>query len=260
MKRIGFFHFGRNHNKPLQALETSLKCSEVETPEALTEALVVLPEAFNIGVKYRESGIRNFDRAILKGLQHFSNDFRLTFVAGLVIEEPNCPYEPPFSGAYVIRPNDEPFLMCHKVTDDGSNANYTSARTAYEADHPIIFDIHNPAQLGERKVGVLICLDATPSPGRSMVSGGRRPKVDLNARVTQVVQGSEILCIPAHMSAQFFNGARVGGTIDPQWKGTRVVLANSDPSGARSFVTDAEGTILRLAIAQDECEVVTIPI
>ena len=259
MKRIGFFHFGRNHDTPLQALEYSLKCRADETPDALTEALVVLPEAFNISVNYRESGIRNFDRAILKGLQRFSNDFRLTLVAGLVIKESDCTYDPPFSGAYLIQPNDEPFIICRKVTDDGTNANYTSAQTAYKADHPIIFDVNNPMRLGERRVGVLICLDATPSPEQSVVSGGRRPNVNLNARVTKIARGSDIFCIPAHISAQFFKGVQAGGSID-LWKGTRVVLANSDPSGAPSFVTDAKGTVLRVAIAQDECEVVTVPL
>jgi hypothetical protein len=45
---VGFFHFGKDHDKPLLALEAAIADFK-STGRILEDALIVLPEAFNKG-------------------------------------------------------------------------------------------------------------------------------------------------------------------------------------------------------------------
>ena len=52
--QVGFFHFGNNHTDPLGALHTTLLTAAQQAD--ITQSLIVLPEAFNLGKWYRDAG------------------------------------------------------------------------------------------------------------------------------------------------------------------------------------------------------------
>jgi hypothetical protein len=99
--QIGFFHFGGDHDKPVDALLKEL-CKQ---REHLAGSLIVLPEGFSIGGGYfRGKGSKpNTDPGILRRLQYICGTFDVCFVADLIIRNPDVPQpDPPYSSAYLI--------------------------------------------------------------------------------------------------------------------------------------------------------------
>lgn len=99
LQKVGFFHFGTGHDNPKVALEGALQVAleSDELPGGAsrpTATLIVLPEAFNIGVPYRGEGKRDFNRSIVGELQDIAGRFHVAFVAGLIVRE-RCGPKPP---------------------------------------------------------------------------------------------------------------------------------------------------------------------
>lgn len=236
LRKIGFFHFGYHHSTPKAALEQALL--EAEGSEG---ALIVLPEAFNIAVSYRSPGERNFDRVILSDLQGLSNRFKTTFVAGLIVMESEGT-TPPQSACYLVGRTCS-ILMGYKVgEDDTEGHNYT--RCAGQAD------LRNPIEHEGVKVGALICMDANPPAALA-------PRV--RPRLQRIVADSDVVCVPAHMGSRNFADSTVGSTLAEPWNTKRLILANSNPDGIASFMTDNDGKILEPTVGGAENRIVTLP-
>jgi predicted amidohydrolase len=202
---IGFFRFVAGYDTPVPSLKTAL-----EKHGRVGGSLIVLPEGFNIGKYYRTEGRCNYDKRVLGALQSLAAKCNVTFVAGLIVEEPNAP-NPPFSSIYLIDASSST-LICRKQGDDGY-PNYTPFSAVPDAPNPI--------QYGGSSIAAIVCMDCD-SPQVF------RPIEDRLSKA----QGPKIVCIPACMNKVYGDHAIAGS-----WPTHHVVLANSDPHGCNSFIS-----------------------
>jgi predicted amidohydrolase len=239
LRRVGLFHFGKHHDRPTEELRSAM--SEAGD---VCDSLIVLPEAFNIRKAYRDAADCNTDRSVLRELKAIAKEFHVSFVAGLIIEELfGC--KPPHSAAYLID-EDHSKLMCYKIgTEDTDGKNYTSA-------HPAKSDFRNPMKYKGVNIGALICIDSNPNPTATTYRQHR-------ARADKVVDASDIICVPAHITHHFDDG-RVGSMLGSRLHGIIFILANSNPYGADSFTTDRSGTIVEPTVGRDQNKIVTKPL
>ncbi|MGC9970842.1 MAG: nitrilase-related carbon-nitrogen hydrolase [Bryobacteraceae bacterium] len=235
LERIGFFHFVCDHGKPLPSLIAALS-----EHNEISGSPVVLPEAFNIGKPYREAGCCNFDPSVLSSLCGLSMKYQVVFVAGLIVETSGKPY-PPYSSAYLID-GEGPRLMCHKMTKDGyDHRNCTPCTANCDGENFVRnctpctanCDGEDPVQYGDACIGAVICRDVDHSRFDALVQ-----------RVKGFDSAWKILCVPSCMSRHYFSGNTLS---DLRLKGKYVVLANSDPEGCGSFVTNTDGVKVRRA-------------
>jgi predicted amidohydrolase len=240
LEQIGFFHFGWDYASPIAALEREL-CKT----EHCANALIVLPEAFNIGIPYRGEGEPNFDRVVLDDLRYLAARFRVSFVAGLVVREKHGPH-PPWSSAYFVNENRNAVLTRKIGADDRAGIIYTPCARDQA-------DVCNPIDRCGIRIGALICVDANPTRPLARV---------LLPRLRTVVENSDIVCIPAHMADGNFRDGKAGARINLTWPlpHKRVVLANSNPDGIDSFVTDADGVIVAPTFGGARNAAVTVPL
>jgi hypothetical protein len=117
--------------------------------------------------------------------------------------------------------------MCYKAGDNGST-NYTPCTTNN--------DIANPIPHNDACIAALICMD---------VQDGYRGAALLE-KFEAAHYRLKIVCIPACMTADYFDGGKSGYTLQlaTSFRNTIIVLANSDPSGCRSFITNSQGVII----------------
>ncbi len=221
--KIGYFHFGLNHDNPLQELRRAF--ADAKDRAEVRGALIVLPEGFNISKLYsNKARTCNYSPAIKKALGHISAEHHVRFVAGLIIDE-EAHVRPPYSSAYLIDAANST-LICHKKSDDHSG-NYTTRTEGH--------NINNPTQYEEACVAAVICKDAEYC-------------TELIEDVASSTDACRIICIPAHMSDDSFQWAKAGRTCPtPKWRGNRgsyVVLANSRSNGCDSFIMTPDGSIV----------------
>jgi hypothetical protein len=216
---ISFFHFAQGYGNPLAALH-----AELVKHADLTDALLVLPEAFNLGRPYAQHGIPSIHRdEILRALSKIYNARKISFVVGLL--EPGAN---PLSSAYFVGEGASA-LMCHKETPDG--ADYQAC--LMQPDH------YNPVFLPYSAVVAVICVDVNCS--------ARCEKLAKTALAAK--KQSTIVCIPASMYNEggWFGGATLGNSLNFPSRSDgdqcHVVLANSYAGGQGSFITDASGIV-----------------
>ena len=190
-----------------------------KTIGSICESLIVLPEAFNIGKGYRQQGESNHEAAVLAQIQDLARAFQVTFVAGLIIREPDGPVspDPPYSSSYLIDGTCV-VLVSRKFKPDGN------ATTAYTVcDKP---DHQNPIWHGGACLIALICIDS-----------------DDPTRKTRLLETfsdePKIICIPACM-----NGHTAPKAVATNWASQQVILANSDSEGCGSFVSKGGAIVL----------------
>jgi predicted amidohydrolase len=217
ISKIGFFHFGANYADPIGELGAELALAHRDA--AISESLIVLPEAFNIRKDYREILPRcDTNPAIIFELQTLSKQFKVAFVAGLIVDDAHH-VVPPYSAAYLIDATRSKVVCYKQCSDKMACRNYSPC--AEECD------LHNPTEYKGVSVGVLICMDAfTQSEGR-----------ERRARLKQVA--AKIVCVPSN-----FYQARHNVDVPAmsrQWPGALVVLANSNASGIGSLIVDGDG-------------------
>jgi predicted amidohydrolase len=215
LTRMGFFHFVRDYCDPFGSLaramdEQSAKCEEPD----IRGSLIVLPEAFNLGMPYYPPDFHKTPRKpggakiplerALEGLHQIAASRAVAFVAGLI--------GPQFSSAYWIDNNGPPKLMCHKMGDDK-----TGNCRQWEG-----CDDNNPVECDGTCVGALICLDAVECPGEKPAARERREK--LIDKLKTCSQRYRVLCIPGCMSRHCM----------PERDGVYCILANS--GSQNSFV------------------------
>jgi len=228
-RRAGFFHFVANLNDPLGVLGTALSAEDV------MDALIVLPEAFNLGRPYGtaqdEPCACEHDWLVAK-LQELARDLRITFIAGLL--EPVAAGERPRSAAYLID-GDSCRTICHKATSDGTGH--------YK---PVIdgCDIENPMEYGKACIMAVICKD---------IAEHRCDELTAKTEASPLEQ--RFICIPAAMSSSaWLYGSNLGEHINfgppSKRRNTRIILANSLPTGPCSFITDTNWDVVALVSKQ----------
>lgn len=233
-RKLGFFRFVSDYNKPVASVKTAMT-----VPGDISGSLIVLPEAFNIGKYYGEpGGDCDHSPRILDQLQTVAGSFDVTFVAGLIVEEPGGP-RPPFSSAYLIDGAGRT-LVCRKHGDDRSDISPPTAENVrLRLNAPItnrcpnytpfetLPDVRNPIQYRDLSIAAMICMDCNDE----RVSGSVREGFSKQA-------GPKIVCIPVCMNKDFGDEAIAG-----MWPQNHVILANSNPNGCRSFISK-DGTII----------------
>ena len=115
--KLGFFHYGSpDKTEPVAALEAALARRVAEEP--LSESLIVLPEAFNIGKPYYDASLLpNTDIAIVGTLQRVARTYGIALVAGLVIKDAAGTT---YSGAYLVTVHESTALSFKRTEDDSA--------------------------------------------------------------------------------------------------------------------------------------------
>jgi predicted amidohydrolase len=240
---VGFFHFGKDHNKPIFALEAAIADFK-STGRILENALIVLPEAFNIGMTYYAPEPATFDLSILPDLSRVSTSSQCAFVAGLIIADTPGVY-PPYNSAYLIDGSYQKRLARKRTQDDAevsrvNGRGWSAKYTACFAPEP------TPIQHRGLAIAAQICKDAQ-SPEHSVepydgyISRCERLAIALRSFGCQ----HSVLCVPAHMLYGFHEG-RLGqnAIVREELKGTIHILANSCTGNVKSFVTEPQGEII----------------
>src|SRR3989442_2606033 len=118
--RIGFFHFGKHHDRPTEELRLA-----IDDAGDLSDSLIVLPEAFNIRKAYRDQAPCNIERSVRSQLRSIAKQFHVALVVGLIVKE-LFGSKPPHSAAYLIDEHHSK-LMCYKTgREHMEGTNYTA--------------------------------------------------------------------------------------------------------------------------------------
>lgn len=215
-KRVGFFHFGAKHDYPIDCFYEEL----IQVPrQELIDALLVLPECIDIKEPYNlsENGAP-FDPRFREQIELISKDFQISFVAGMRTEKDPGDI---LSSAYFVSPRGS-IVMCHKRNNDKSGYYRPYDSEDEEENNPVIFNF--------TAVAAVICMDVQ-----------NKYCYMIREALVKMELTQKVVCIPAHMSLDWFCIQNIGG----HWNGMTVILANSDPSGIDSFITDESGNKIR---------------
>jgi hypothetical protein len=233
-ERIGAFHLGTGHEEPIAALELELERT------GGTNALIVLPEGFNLGKHYSsEPGIPKFERdVVLRQLSAIARRLATAFVVGLLEPEPEGSRRP-HSSAYFISAT-KVSLMCHKQRWDGSG-HYSVCPEAADRANPII--------QADASVIAAICMDVQSSQRFAGVA----------IRAARAEKKRNFVCIPAAMGdTSWFGGATLGSSqnfLKYELNGSgNLILANSDHRGVGSFITGPDWRVLACTEHQKKAE------
>jgi hypothetical protein len=234
--RIGFFHFGSGHGKPMKALRCALGTKALED---LKGALIVLPEGFNIGKCYHDTEAdTNPEPDVIAALKAEAVKYGIAFVAALILDS----HGKKRSSAYLIDANDES-TMCHKMVRDGMG-NYDPCRNCC--------DEHNPKPYGGALLGCLICADSDPPRPLSWRDPSAE-RVRLNGVINKMPPKTTtltIFCVPAHPHTLSGSGA------PGAWRNYTVIFASScDGTDCGSSIGHLGET---LAVAEGPANVIRI--
>jgi len=202
----------------------------------VTDSLIVLPEAFNLGRQYdlndgaKERPLLD-EQDVLARLREIAKTHKVVFVVGLIEIEARR------NSAYLVDAG-SPRLMCHKIMNDGSQE-YEPCTSNCQGENPIKYR-------EEISVGALICADASDNRrlklmSQSTVGDPAECAYWRLIRLQSDLKGKRgLVCVPAYMLTTM---------SDPEVHGSGLILANSRPGGS-SFIKDNRSCKLRAA---DEC-------
>jgi predicted amidohydrolase len=178
--KVGFY----NPEKPQNPLKTFRSLCERKGKDHLNGSLIVLPEAFNVGICYsRHDAAIQKDPRILGQLQKVCSDFAICVVAGLIISSPTDQGRYPYNSAYLIDDSGAS-LLCHKMTSDNQGP-YTNCRDGCDGHNAILY----------RDVALLslICMDA-------YTRGDKQRQERLSQKLAKALETAvRIVCIPAYI-------------------------------------------------------------
>ena len=225
IRKIGFFPFVEDYRLPVEALRRKI---DDYGPSKVSDALIVLPEAFNLENDYWTGEPCSPDEAILGKLQGVCRDYNMSFVAGAILKTSGSP-TPPYSSAY--RVDSTGFQeLCRKRCGDGRHGSprdgYAPHYTCCQEDEDC--DGHNGKYYRNVSLTALICRDAVASHDGNSERRERLRKKMAGGVVPQIV------CIPSHMKYDHPDG------IASEWPSSYVVLANSFHGGPLSFVAKVD--------------------
>jgi predicted amidohydrolase len=221
VRRVGFFHFVRDFNTPIEALTKEIeKERDKLINRAISESLIVLPEAFNIGRDYETGPPELSACKILDELRKLARLNGIAFVAGILEGKCNSAYWIDATGRQ---------LMCHKMADD--------LKDIYDPCTECC-DEQNPIDCGNARVGTLICMDATDEKGDI-----KRRRNALLARLREA-DSAKIVCVPARF---YRTTPGPSGAFSGCWH-----IVADGVYCSRSLVADTSGNIQVEANGQNE--------
>jgi predicted amidohydrolase len=185
VEKIGFFRFVTELDHPIEELAKAMEVERKHHPNStITNSLIVLPEAFNMGGPYRPPALDGTDNRvfatswILEELRKLAVCKSVAFVGGILDIESKR------NSAYWVDANG-PELMCHKMGSDGKKLYDTCT------ERP---DRSNPVACANASVGALICLDATTNDAKA-----HQRRTSLLARLKET-EGYIVLCVPSQFT------------------------------------------------------------
>jgi predicted amidohydrolase len=182
IEKIGFFHcvdFGLPADpiaKLREEIETKIhKEKQRDQTWDISNSLLVLPEAFNIGQYDPRSEPQQPASTFLESLRELAAQHRVILVSGILDGRRNSAY---LIDAKVAH------LMCHKIGDD-----LTGIYDPCTGDP----DPCNPITFRNACVGALICLDAaTDAPHQPHI----RQRLEDFVKRLSLHEGKKIVCVP----------------------------------------------------------------
>lgn len=237
LSKVGFFHFGRDHDKPIPSLRSALEC---RARCEVSGSLIVLPERFNLGKRYRDRNRPcSWDLVVVEDLQELASSFGVVFVAGLIVDDGSgvCP---PYNSARLVDATSS-IPMCYKRgSDETAGSNYTPCEAGCVGSNPVPYK--------NVCVGALICMDVQESGYPLLCALGRR-------------RASRVMCIPSCANRTYFGGGHIDCQVSyADQTSVTTVLANADPNGCNSFITDTQGKIVKIQTSPHENEVALLPL
>jgi predicted amidohydrolase len=230
---VGFFHFGTDHQNPITALKSAI--DEFKgSGGTLNDALIVLPEGFNLGRRYDDDSTANFETAIVGDLERLSEGEGCTFVAGLIIADTPGIY-PPYNSAYLIDGHQHIQLLARKTTGDHTVSPYPYWKhynyTPHESFKSEVMSYRGVV------VAALVCVDGLDSA---------RHNPEFLKTFQNIETTHRVLCIPAS-TGEYFGPEYTSGSKVTQRGGKQaiIVIANSHRTHP-SFVSDLSGVIVSL--------------
>jgi predicted amidohydrolase len=234
---VGYFRF-QTYEKPIEALDQALNDART-VGTILKDTLIVLPEAFNIKKPYFDLKEPDVNPAICRQLASRSQEYGCVFVAGLIIDD-TPDIRPCYSSAYLIDGASTPVRLARKGRKDNSEVSNVEAAKSNWAPNYTAYDSFEGCSVQHRgiSIGALLCMDAECD--------------EFCEALTKSLHGHNamysVLCVPAHMKDGFCYGHLGTNVFDSRpWRRTKTVqvFANSHSGFLPSFITDANGNIVR---------------
>ncbi|MGA2182603.1 MAG: nitrilase-related carbon-nitrogen hydrolase [Bryobacteraceae bacterium] len=194
LKRIGFFHFGKQKKAdPIDSLRKSLS-----TESSLSDCLIVLPEAFNVPGGYLRGD--SPDVSVCGALQGLSTEKSVAFVAGMI--EPRQGSTLGCNSAFLIDG-----ACCHLLS---------RKRQCFRSDLYRVCQFDAPIAHRGLRIGALVCEDANCKEGH---------RADVLKSIEALTPADPIvLCVPACMTSTCPEVV-----VRDCWPGTAaMVIANGD--------------------------------
>jgi predicted amidohydrolase len=226
--------------------------------KSLDNALVVIPEAFNIRKPYCDKEPPNVDTAVLGELARVSEDNHCAFVAGLIIAD-TPGIDPPYSSAYLIDGLETRQRLSRKALADDTEVSRSLGRD-WAANYTAYGSFQSSSILHRGiAISVLICVDAQYETNNSPVHTEACKALAVELRGHKAPY--QVLCVPACLLNGFCNGdagANVGDNLC--WTDTIQILANRYPNKVRSFISNTRGLILEPTAKEKENWIETLPL
>jgi predicted amidohydrolase len=232
IEQVGFFHFVESYGEPLCELS---RCLETQPAKRKGEALIVLPEGFNLGRRYnidwrceaqtRQTKPRFSAHCMVEFLDAIAKARSLVFVVGLIEGD-----HAKRNSAYLIDGKNPPLLMCRKMNNDHSGE-YEPCKGECQ--------FKNPHDTGGVYISALLCMDA-----ERQAEGDDEVKKAANCRRDHVLSAlgrnpnRRLLCVPAA-----FASSR-SWTNDKYLSGKGIIVANSTTACA-SAIVNQEGELVK---------------
>jgi predicted amidohydrolase len=244
IQQIGVFHHGTRdaaiHGSGMAVSELT---AEVERSGDLSDALIVLPEAFNIDGPY-EATPDNFkpkhDPKIESQLVALSRGSKVSFVVGLMQgEQPDAINVPPerYSSAFLIDGEPLPILLARKSFDDGIGC------------QGLAFCELVPHR--GLNVACLICADSYGHKD----SDNKRCRERFKTPPAEKA-GVSVLCIPSHLNDLRLSSKNVVG----DWKEYFNVVALSNSATNHSSGILCDGRYCEGALSSSENWILLVPV
>jgi hypothetical protein len=223
LRRAGFFHFVRSHCDPLGELTKAM--DEVSPHTDVTDSLIVLPEAFNLGRLYDPNNTPKHrpgldERCVLALLRATAERHKCVFVVSVIEVDTRL------NSAYFVDASSKR-LMCRKIMNDQSQE-YAPCTSDCQMENPFRYS-------EQMYIGALICADALDNSraGRKDTEA-ESAYIRLTSLQSELNGKRSVVCVPAYMkTTQSY----------PDTPRSGFILANSRPD-SNSFISDRKGVRL----------------